>query len=396
MKLSGGPQFLCTPGPTTVPDEVLRAMHRPALDIYAGELIETTNQCLERLKAIFKTQGRTYIYISNGHGAWEAALSNTLSRGDKVLVLESGRFALQWAEMAEQIGIEIEVLKGDWRRAVDVMAVEKRLREDHRGTIKAVLVVQVDTASAVVNDIPGIRKAMDRAGSRALYMVDAIASLATMPFEMDEWGVDVAVAATQKGLMMTPGLGLVASGPRAWEAHKAAGLRTTYWDWTFRDGPLHYQKYCGTPPVHLIVGLARALDLIFEQTLETIFGRHRVLASAVHAAVEAWSIGGVIGFNVEHPAERAPSVTTILMNGRDPEAIRKLCHEQCNVILGHGVGALARTSFRIAHMGHTNAPMILATLATTEAAFRALDVPCGKGIDAATAAIARALRSTSA
>src|SRR5215212_2870984 len=166
MVVRAGREFLAIPGPTTVPDEVLQAMHRPALDIYSEQMVNLTEGLLSDLSRLFATKSRSYIYIANGHGAWEAALSNTLSRGDKVLVLESGRFALLWAEMAEQIGIEIEVLKGDWRRAVDVMAVEKRLREDHRGTIKAVLVVQVDTASAVVNDIPGIRKAMDRAGSK--------------------------------------------------------------------------------------------------------------------------------------------------------------------------------------------------------------------------------------
>jgi alanine-glyoxylate transaminase / serine-glyoxylate transaminase / serine-pyruvate transaminase len=394
MNLSGGRQFLSIPGPTTVPDEVLTAMHRPAIDIYGGELVDLTGACLERLKSVFKTSGHTYIYVSNGHGAWEAALTNTLSRGDKVLVLESGRFAMLWAEMAEQLGIEVEILKGDWRRAVDVGAVEKRLREDGQGKIKAVLVVQIDTASGVLNDIPGIRKAMDRAGSRALYMVDAIASLATMPFEMDAWGIDVAIAASQKGLMMTPGLGLVATGPRAWEAHKTAGLRTKYWDFTFRDGPLHYQKYCGTPPVHLVFGLDRALSLVLEQGLPRIFQRHRALASAVHAAVDAWSKGGAIGFNILEPSERAPSVTTVLMNGYEPEALRSMCREQCNVLLGSGMGELARSSFRIAHMGHVNAPMILGTLGTTEAALRALAVPCGNGgMDAATAAIARALRS---
>jgi alanine-glyoxylate transaminase/serine-glyoxylate transaminase/serine-pyruvate transaminase len=396
MNLSGGRQFLNIPGPTIVPDEVMQAMLRPAIDIYGGEIIGITDHCLERLKSIFKTKGRTYIYISNGHGAWEAALTNTLSRGDKILVLEGGRFPTLWAEMANQIGIEVEFLKGDWRCAVNADAVENRLREDKRGEIKAVLVVHVDTASGVVNDIPAIRAAMDRAGTHALYMVDAIASLATMPFEMDEWGVDVAITASQKGLMMTPGLGLVAAGQKAIEAHKTAGLRTGYWDWTSRDGAAHYQKYCGTPPIHLLFGLDRSLKMIMDQGLKIIFDRHRAMAAAVHAAVEQWSKAGILEFNILNPVERAPSVTTILMNGGyDPEALRVMCREQCNVILGSGMGNLSRNSFRIAHMGHVNAPTILGSLAITEAALRALNIPCGDGgIGAATSVISRALNSS--
>jgi alanine-glyoxylate transaminase / serine-glyoxylate transaminase / serine-pyruvate transaminase len=198
MSVRHGREFLAIPGPTTVPDEVLRAMHRPAVDIYSGELVQLTESCLADLKHIFRTEGRVYIYAANGHGAWEAALCNVLSRGDKVLVAQSGLFAVAWGEMAQVLGIEVEVLPGDWRRAVDPAAIESRLKADKAGEIKAVMAVQVDTASSVVNDIPAIRKAMDAAGHEALFLVDTIASLATMAFEMDAWGVDVAVAGSQK------------------------------------------------------------------------------------------------------------------------------------------------------------------------------------------------------
>jgi alanine-glyoxylate transaminase/serine-glyoxylate transaminase/serine-pyruvate transaminase len=262
MTVAKGREFLSIPGPTNVPDAVLTAMHRPAIDIYSGELIAITDSCLADLKALFKTSGRAYIYAANGHGGWEAALTNVLSRGETVLVLESGRFALGWGEMAKMMGVEVEVLKGDWRRAVDPAAVAERLKRDKAHTIKALLVVQIDTASGVVNDIAAIRKAMDAAKHPALLMVDTVASLGCMPFDMDGWGVDIAMAGSQKGLMTPPGLAFVAANERARTIHKSAGLRTLYWDWTFREGEIHYQKYCGTPPEHLLFGLRKAIDLL--------------------------------------------------------------------------------------------------------------------------------------
>ena len=287
MTVASGREFLMIPGPTTVPDEVLAAMHRPAIDIYSGALVEVTTSCLADLRAIFRTDGRVYVYAANGHGAWEAALTNVLSRGDLVLALDSGRFARGWGEMAAMMGVEVEVLPGSLRRAVDPAALEARLHDDAAGVIKAILAVQVDTASGVVNDIEALRRAIDAAGHGALLMVDTIASLATMPFEMDGWGVDVAVAGAQKGLMTPPGLGFVAAGERALAAHRVAGLRTLYWDWTAREGPEHYQRYCGTPPEHLMFGLRRALDLLRAEGLEAVFRRHRLLAEAVRRAV--WS-----------------------------------------------------------------------------------------------------------
>src|ERR1700749_3853204 len=273
MTVAAGREFLAIPGPTNMPDEVLRAMHRPALDIYSDQMVELTDSLLRDLSRLFATKGHSYIHIANGHGAWEAALSNVLSRGDKVLVLESGRFAIGWGNTAALMGAEVEVLKGDWRRAVRPDEVEARLRADKNHEIKAILVAQVDTASGVFNDIAGIGKAIKAAGHPALYMVDAVASLGCMPFEMDAWGVDVAVAGSQKGLMTPPGLGFAAASPRARVAHAKAGLRTPYWDWTFRDGDVHYHKYCGTAPVHLLFALRQAVDMLFEEGLENVFQR---------------------------------------------------------------------------------------------------------------------------
>ena len=380
MTVRNGREFLSIPGPTTVPDEVLNAMHRPAIDIYSGTLLHVTASCHEDLRRVFRTQGKTYIYAANGHGAWEAALVNVLSRGDKILVLESGVFALGWGQMAAMLGIEVAALPGDWRRAVDPAALEARLRDDKAHEIKAVLVVQVDTASAVVNDIPALRKAMDAAGHPALLMVDAIASLGTMPFDMDDWGIDVAVTGSQKGLMAPPGLSFVAAGEKGIAAHQDAGLRTRYWDWTARDGDLHYEKYCGTPPEHMLFALRKALDLLFEEGLENVFQRHRLLAEAVRRAVAVWAQGGALDFNIVEPAERADSVTTVVMNeGNDPAPLLEYCDTKCGVVLGVGIGELSDRGLRIAHMGHVNAPMILGTLGGLEIGLIALGIPHGKG-----------------
>ncbi|GBF28079.1 serine-pyruvate aminotransferase [bacterium MnTg02] len=359
-----------------MPDEVLSAMHRQPIDIYKGPLLEVTERCFDGLRKVFRTSGRPYFYAANGHGAWEAALSNSLSKGDKILILESGLFATSWGDMAKMMGIEVEVLAGDWRRAVDPARVEERLSQDKAGEIKAVLVVQVDTASGVVNDIPAIRKAIDAAGHNALFMVDTIASLGTMPFDMDDWGVDLAVTGSQKGLMSPPGLSFVAAGDRALAAHQSANLRTAYWDWTFRDGAVHYQKFCGTPPEHLMFGLEKAFELLFEEGLEAVFERHRLLAEAVRRAVTVWGEGGALELNIVAPGERSNSVTAIrMLDGRDPEPLLKFCDQKCGVVLGIGIGALSGQAFRIAHMGHINAPMILGVLSVIETGLVALDIP---------------------
>ena len=380
MVVSAGREFLAIPGPTTMPDEVLRAMHRPALDIYSEEMVQLSDGLLRDLSRLFATKGKSYIYIANGHGAWEAVLSNVLSRGDKVLVLESGRFAVGWGNAAAAMGADVEVLKGDWRRAVRADEVEARLRQDKDHKIKAVLVVQVDTASGVFNDIEAIGKAIKSTGHPALFLVDTVASLGCMPFEMDDWGIDVAMSGSQKGLMTPPGLSFCAVNDRAREAHKKANLRTPYWDWTEREGTEHYRKYGGTAPVHLLFALRQAINMIDEEGLENVFLRHRLLAEAVRAAVAVWTEGQVLGFNVAEVGERANTVTTVLMtDSHDPTTLHRYCKEKCGVVLGVGIGELTGQAFRIAHMGHVNAPMILGTLGAIEVALKALGIPHGKG-----------------
>src|SRR3978361_1389406 len=319
MVVRAGREFLAIPGPTNMPDEVLRAMHRPALDIYSEQMVELTDSLLRDLSKLFATKGRSYIHIANGHGAWESALSNVLSRGDKVLVLESGRFAIGWGNAAAAMGADVEVLKGDWRRAIRPSEVEARLRKDKDHTIKAILAVQVDTASAAYNDIEEIGTAIRAAGHPALFMVDAVASLGCMPFEMDAWGIDVAMSGSQKGLMAPPGLGFVAANDRAREVHKTAGLRTPYWDWTEREGAEHYRKYAGTEPIPLLFALRQAIDMLLAEKLDNVFLRHRLLAEAVRRAVGVWAEGQVLGFNIAEAAERSDTVTTVLMsNSHDP------------------------------------------------------------------------------
>jgi len=380
MSVRAGREFLAVPGPTNIPDEVLQAMQRPAVEIYSKPLIALTDSLLRDLGRLFATEGRCYIYIANGHGAWEAALSNVLSRGDKVLALESGKFAVDWGDAAARMGLEVEVLKGDWRHAVRPDEVERRLRQDKGGTIKAILALQIDTSTGVVNDIAAIGQAVKAAQHDALLMVDTVASLGCMPFAMDAWGVDVAMAGSQKGLMTPPGLGFVAAGPRAREAHRTAGLRTPYWDWSVRDGDSHYQKYAGTPPMHLMFALRQALDMLFAEGLDNAFQRHRLLAEAVRRAVAVWKKGNVIDFNVVEPAERSDTVTTVLMaDGCNPNVLRDYCDSKCGVVLGRGLGPMNGKAFRIAHMGHVNAPMVLGTLGVVETGLNALGVAHGQG-----------------
>jgi alanine-glyoxylate transaminase/serine-glyoxylate transaminase/serine-pyruvate transaminase len=393
MSVAAGREFLAIPGPTVIPDAVLAAMQRPAIDIYSGPAVALTDGLLADLKKIFRTQGRCYIYAANGHGAWEAALTNVLSRGDRVLVLESGRFAIGWGEAAKMLGAEVEVLPGDFCRAVRPEAVEARLRKDSKNEIKAILVAQIDTASGVINDIKAIGEAIRAAGHDALLLVDTVASLGCVPFEMDGWGVDLAMAGSQKGLMTPPGLGFTAAGPRALAAHKRAGMRTPYWDWTFRDGEVHYHKYCGTPPEHLLFGLRAALDMILAEGLEAVFARHRLLAEATRRAVSVWAEGQAIGFNIAEPAERCDTVTAVVT--RDCASVQPLvdyCRDKCGVVLGKALGASEGRGFRIAHMGHCNAPMIFGTLSAVEMALCALGLPHGRnGAGAAIEFMAKAV-----
>lgn len=395
MNLNRGRILTSMPGPSVIPDRVLNAMHASMPNIYEGALIETSMSVLNELPAIARTTGQVFMAISNGHGAWEMSLTNTLSRGDKVLVLESGRFAVGWGEQASMLGAQVEVLHAPDRCPVDPDAVEERLRADTEHSIKAILAVQVDTASGVWNDLVAIGRAIKAAGHPALYMADCIASIGCIEFLMDDWGVDLTVGGSQKGLMVPPGLGLVWVNNRAMAAHKKADMRTPYWDWTARlADDAHYKRYCGTAPIHHIYAMRAALDMIAEEGLEAIWRRHAIFANAVHAAVEAWSVPGGLEFNIIDSAHRSHSTTTVLSGAIDSELLCKTCENDAGLILGIGLGDLAGRSFRIGHMGHLNPPMLLGTLSTIEAALTAMNAPMGaSGAAAAASVIADALRA---
>lgn len=392
MSLRHGRPLVMIPGPSVIPDRVLNAMRRPIPNIYEGEVVDLTYSLLERLPAIARTEHRAYIAISNGHGAWEMAITNTLCRGDTVLVLEVGHFATNWAEMAAMSGVKFEVLHAADRAAIDPGAVTERLQADVGREFAAVLVAQTDTASSVRNDIAAVRRAMDEADHPALLMADCVASLGCEPFEMDAWNVDVTVAGSQKGLMVPPGLGMVWVGPKAWEAHQRADLRTAYWDWSRRTDPdAHYWIFCGTPPVQHLWGLAEALDMIDEEGLENVWERHRVMANAIHAAVDAWSAPGGLELNVVDPAHRSNSVTMIRTGRVSAQQLRATCESEAGLTLGLSITGNADAEFRIGHMGHLNPPMLLGTLGTIEAALAAIDAPMGaSGVAAAAQVIAQA------
>ncbi len=393
LSLAHGPEIAAIPGPSVVPYRVLQAMAKPMPDIYSGDLLPTTDELFEVLPGIARTASRAFVAIGNGHAAWEMALSNTLSSGDRVLVLECGMFATVWAEMATFNGLEVEMMVSAPGRAIDPAAVADRLATDTRRSIKAVLLAHVDTASSVRNDVPAIRAALDAADHPALLMVDCIASLGCERYEMDMWGVDVTVGASQKGLMTPPGLGLVWAGERAMAAHSTAGMRTRYWDWTQRalDGP-HYLRFCGTPPVPHVFAMVEALRMIAEEGLEQRWARHRALAGAVRAAVTTWSAPNGLSLYASEPSEQGDPVTTIRSGSVDPRALSAICKERCGVTLGVGLGDLVGSGFRIAHMGHVNAPMVLGVLGTVEAALISMGAPVGgSGVAAAAAVLGNAL-----
>lgn len=394
--LRHGLAFVSIPGPTVVPERVRSAMARPMPNIYAGEMVDVSDEVLAALPALARTEHHVFATHGNGHAAWQMAICNTLSKGDKVLVLESGRFAVIWGMQAERSGVEVEVLEQTDGLAIDPAALEARLRADTDHEIKAILTVQIDTASSVHNDIPALRAAMDSAGHPALLMVDCIASLGCVPYEMDAWGVDLTVAATQKGLMVPPGMSFVWAGPKALAAYETADLKVGYFDWEPRmdpDGAI-YTRYAGTPPITHLYGLKESLALIEEEGgLEAVWNRHRVHAGAVHAAVSAWSEGGEIDFFVPEPAHRAHSVTTVATGGLDAARLREICEDQLRLTLGIGISHLADASFRIGHMGHVNPPMLLGTLGGIEVALAAMGHQCPSGVAAAAAHIAEHLGS---
>jgi alanine-glyoxylate transaminase / serine-glyoxylate transaminase / serine-pyruvate transaminase len=392
MRLNRGRPLTAMPGPSVIPDQVLSAMHRSMPNIYEGDLVDTSMSVFADLPGIAKSSGKAFMAISNGHGAWEMALTNTLSRGDKVLVLESGRFAVGWGDQAKMLGAEVEVLAAADRHPVDPVAVEEYLRADREHRIKAILVVQVDTASGVWNDIAAIRRAIDAAKHPALYMVDCIASLGCVEYRMDDWGIDVTVGGSQKGLMVPPGLGLVWASKKAMAAHGRANMRSPYWDWTNRlSETAHYLRYCGTAPIQHIYGMRVAIDLLQSEGLENVWARHTVFANAVRSAVAEWATPGGLEFNVVDANHRSNSTTTILTGDIDGERLRRLCEDGAGLTLGIGLGDFAGKSFRIGHMGALNPPMVLGTLGTVEAGLAAIGARTGgSGVAAAAKVIAAA------
>ncbi|HWL42990.1 MAG TPA: aminotransferase class V-fold PLP-dependent enzyme [Ilumatobacter sp.] len=388
--LSHGPRTVAIPGPSIMPPEVLAAMARPLPDIYEGELIDVSLDVLATLPGLVGTAGEAYIAISNGHGGWEMALTNTLSRGDRVLVADCGLFAAVWADMARGLGLDVELIHAADRRAVDPAAIAELLAADTAHTIKAVMLVHVDTASSIRNDIPAVRAAIDAAGHPALLMIDAIASIGCEPFHMDAWGADVTISASQKGLMTPPGLAFVWVGERAWAAHQSADLRTPYWDWSPRHRPdAHYLRYCGTPPVSHLFAIHTALDLIAAEGIDNVWARHAALGAAVRAAVEAWATPGGVTLWASEPSERANSVTTISTGSIDAELLRATARAEFGVTLGIGLRPFAATSFRIGHMGYVSAPSVLGVLGVVESVLARIGAPVGgSGVAAAAAALA--------
>jgi alanine-glyoxylate transaminase / serine-glyoxylate transaminase / serine-pyruvate transaminase len=395
MSLANGRPYLAIPGPSVMPDRVLAAMHRAAPNIYEGALHELAASLWPDLKDLAGTKASVAAYIGNGHAVWEAANANLFSRGDRALVLAVGQFGLSWANSARQMGIEVEMIDFGKSSPVDMARVTEALRADKAGKIKAVLMTHVDTASTIRTDIAALRAAIDAAGHPALLAVDCIASLGCDEYRMDAWGVDVTVAASQKGLMTPPGMGFVWFSDKAREASKQSDLRTPYWNWTPRaDATEFWQLWAGTAPTHHIYGLREALDMIKDEGLEAIWARHDCLARTVWAAFDAWSAGNpAIGLNVADPADRARAVTAARFGAPHATRLREWCEHKAGVTLGIGLG-MAETSdpayhgfLRVAHMGHVNAHMTLGALAVMEAGMIALDIPHGDGGLAAAARV---------
>lgn len=387
MSLSAGRPFLAIPGPSPLPDRVIRAMARPSPDIYGTELADLNARMVAGLKRIAGTGAHLAPYIGNGHAAWEAATANLLDRGEQALLLCSGHFGRAWAENAAAQGVAVERIDFG-PHAPDPARLAERLAADHDHRLKAVLVCQTDTASSVRADIPALRGAIG--DHPALFAVDAIASLGCEPMRMDEWGVDVLVSASQKGLMAPPGMAFVWFSDRA-AARPRSSLATPYWNWTPRAGAeALWQYWGGTPPVQLIFAMTEAIAMIEEDTLPRIWARHQALAQATSAAVDAWGAGHPgIRHIVADPGARAHAVTAIALPGA--ERLRQWCRDKAGLTLGIGLGAEdPADALRIAQMGHVNAHQHLGTLATLQAGLNALAIPHGPGaMEAATAVIAR-------
>jgi len=376
-----GRHFLQIPGPTNVPDRVLRAMDYPTIDHRGPQFAAIGKKCLDGMKTIFKTRSHVVIYPASGTGAWEAALVNVLQEGDLVLMVETGHFATLWHKMATKLGLETEFLATDWRRGVDPQAVEDRLRADAGGKIKAVCVVHNETSTGSTSAIAAVRAAIDAVGHDALYLVDTISSLASIDFRHDEWGVDVTVSGSQKGLMLPPGLSFNAVSEKALSVSQASGMRRSYWDWSEQiaanaDGAFPY-----TPATNLLYGLAEAIDMLHEEGLDIVFARHDRHAAATRRAVQAWGLEVLC----QEPRDFSSSLTAVLLpDGHDADAFRAGVLKKFNMSLGNGLSKLAGKVFRIGHLGDFNDLMLLGTLSGVEMGLSLADIPHQKGgVDAA-------------
>ena len=376
-----GRHFLQIPGPTNVPDRVLRAMDYPTIDHRGPQFAAIGKKCLDGMKTIFKTRSHVVIYPASGTGAWEAALVNVLQEGDLVLMVETGHFATLWHKMATKLGLETEFLATDWRRGVDPQAVEDRLRADTGGKIKAVCVVHNETSTGSTSAIAAVRAAIDAVGHDALYLVDTISSLASIDFRHDEWGVDVTVSGSQKGLMLPPGLSFNAVSEKALSVSQASGMRRSYWDWSEQiaanaDGAFPY-----TPATNLLYGLAEAIDMLHEEGLNIVFARHDRHAAATRRAVQAWGLEVLC----QEPRDFSSSLTAVLLpDGHDADAFRAGVLKKFNMSLGNGLSKLAGKVFRIGHLGDFNDLMLLGTLSGVEMGLSLADIPHQKGgVDAA-------------
>jgi len=376
MAFRSGRHFLQIPGPTNVPDRVLRAMDSPTIDHRGPEFARLTQEIFERLKRVFKTASDVVIFPASGTGAWEAALVNTLSPGDKVLMFETGQFAAQWYRMALELGLSAELVPGDWRHGVDPAALEARLRDDKRQEIKAVGVVHNETATGVTSRIAELRRAIDGAGHPALFMVDTISSLASIDYRHDEWGVDVTVAGSQKGLMLPPGISFNAVSAKARAAGKTARLPKAYWRWEemIKSNQTGYFPY--TPATNLLYGLREALRMLEEEGLDNVYARHTRLAEATRRAVRAWGLE-ILCLDAR---EYSNTLTAVLMPpGHDADKLRATVLERFNMSLGMGLGKVQGRVFRIGHLGDFNELMLAGTLAGVEMGLAAAGVPHQRG-----------------
>ena len=384
-----GRLFFANPGPTNIPDSILRAVSQPTVDFMGPAFLAIYDSCMEGLKRVLKTTQHVFFYTASGHGAWEASLVNVLSAGDTLLIVESGYFSQGWTEMAEALGIKVQTVAADWRRGADVAAVQAALAADVGHVIKAVGVVHNETATGVALPIAPIRAALDAVGHPALLMADTISSLGSFDFRMDEWGVDVVVGGSQKGLMLPTGMSFTGVSEKAMAAHKSSTLPKHYLNWSTMMGRRH-KSFIGTVPITYFYGLAESLRLIEEEGLDEVFARHHRLAEATRRAVRAWSGNNGPQLFCLDPARYSDSVTAVMMpEGSNAEAVRKVCFERFNVSLGGGLGPLGGKVFRIGHLGDLNEPMILGTLAAVEMALSMCGVPHAKGgVDAAMAYLA--------